>query len=166
MGFVSGQDEVKGYSPYKEFKFEDIGSSITFMLAGTSNRNSSEWGEFTVAEVVQFNPEAKDIDAAVKSAALRSFALPTVLMNQVQNGLIVPNECYTVEFILDRGDKYVDTKTNKQAKAKAKHFKVMRLNVPQEGIDALSKLVPNKMVRSSATVSEPSPAPEVATPRV
>lgn len=167
MGFVQGNEEVKGSSPYKEFKFEDVGSTITFMMAGKSVRNSAEWGEFTVAEVVKFDAEASSIEGAVASAELRSFALPTVLKNQVDNGLIVPNECYTVEFVLDRGDKYIDKKTNKQARSKAKHFKVMRLSVPQEGIDALSKLVPHKaMVQSAVTVQEPTPAPDVAAPRV
>ena len=168
MSFVAGQEEVKGSSPYQKFEFEKVGSKITFMMVGASTRNSAEWGEFTVAEVVQFDPEAKSIEDAVASASLKSFALPTVLLNQVSNGLIVANECYTVEFVLDKGDKYIDKKTNKEAKSKAKHFKVMRLGVPQEGIVALKGLVPNKMVMNAVPVSEPTPAeaPAVDRPRV
>lgn len=166
MSFVQGNEEVKGSSPYKEFKFENVGESITFLMAGVSTRNSAEWGEFTVAEVVKFDSSAKSVDDAVASAELRSFALPTVLKNQVDNGMIVRGECYTVEFVLDKGDKYVDKKTNKQARSKAKHFKVLRLSVPQEGIDALNEKVPNKMVKSATVIAKPEPAPEVVAPRV
>ena len=157
MSFIQGQEEVKGNSPYVSYQFEEIGDSITFLFVGKNTRSSAEWGEFEVAEVAAFNPKAKNIDEAIKSAKLRSFALPTVLKNQVDNGLIVPNECYTVEFILDKGDKYIDKKTGKQAKAKAKHFKVVRLSVPQEGIDALRELVPG-IVQQETTVAEPTPA--------
>ena len=155
-GFVTEQEEIKGSSPYAEFKFEDIGDKITFLMVGKNTRNSQEWGEFNVAEVVQFDPDAKSIEAAVKGAKLRSFALPTVLNNQVDNGLIVPGECYTVEFVLDRGDKYT-TKDGKTAKSKAKHFKVMRLGVPTEGIQALQALVPSGIVRTAVPLAEPTP---------
>lgn len=168
MAFVQGNTEVKGSSPYKEYKFEEVGYTLTFMMVGSATRNSAEWGEFKVAEVVSFNGDAKSIEEAVASAELRSFALPTVLANQVENGMIVPNECYTVEFVLDKGDKYLDKKTNKQAKSKAKHFKVLRLAVPQEGIDALRALTPNKMIKAATVVNQPQPteAPAIAAPRV
>lgn len=169
-GFVQGAgEEVKGSSPYKEFKFENVGEKITCMMVGTETRNSSEWGEFKVLTCVKFPEDAKSIEEAVKAAELRSFALPTVLLNQVTNGLIVPNECYTIEFVLDKGDKYIDKKTNKQARSKAKHFKVLRLSVPQEGIVALNKLVPNKMIVNAAPVAsydDTEEAPAVGQVRV
>lgn len=169
-GMVQGSEEVKGSSPYQQFDFKEIGDSITFLMVGTATRNSTEWGEFTVAEVVQFDAGAKSIEEAAASAKLSSFALSVVLLNQVQNGMIVPGECYTVEFVLDKGDKYVDKKTGKEAKSKAKHYKVLRLNVPTEGIDALRTLIPNNMVKGSQPVHEPTPAeeaaPTVSKPRV
>ena len=163
-GFIQGTEEVKGSSPYAEFKFEEVGDSITFLMVGQNTRNSSEWGEFSVAEVVQFDPKAVTVDEAVKGAKLRSFVLTTVLKNQVDNGMIVPGECYTVELVLMKGDKYTDKKTGKQARCKANHYKVLRLNVPQEGIDALRELTP-KMVKSAVPVEEPTPA-EQPKPRI
>lgn len=167
MSMVQGTEEVKGSSPYAEFKFEEVGNTMTFMAVGTATRNSAEWGEFTILEVVEFDVAAKSIEDAKASGKLRSFALPVVLKNQVDNGMIVPNECYTVEMVLDKGDKYVDKKTGKQAKSKAKHFKVLRLSVPAEGVAALNELVPNKMVQTATPVAEPTPVENpVAAPRV
>jgi len=166
MSFIQSQEEVKGSSPFQEFKFEEVGDKITFVFVGKNKRNSSEWGEFPVAEVVAFNPEAKSIDAAVESAELKSFVLTTVLNNQVDNGLIVPGEAYTVEFVMDKGDKYTDKKTGKQARAKAKHFKVVRLGVPTEAIQKLMALVPSAVVKSETVVEEPAPQADTPKPRV
>lgn len=169
MALVKGSEEVKGSSPYAQFEMKNVGDSITCMMVGTSTRQSAEWGEFTVAEVVQFDGNSETIEQAVASASLKSFALSTVLLNQVQNGLIVPNECYSIEFVLDKGDKYIDRKTNKEAKSKAKHYKVLRLNVPTELINALKSITPNRsLVKSTTPLAEPTPAdaPSVARPRL
>lgn len=171
MALVQGQTEVKGSSPYAQFNFEKIGDSLTFIMVGTSTRNSAEWGEFTVAEVVGFDAKSESVEQAVASAKLLSFALQTVMLNQVNNGMIVPGEAYQVEFVLDKGDKYIDKKTGKEAKSKAKHYKVLRLSLPTEAITALRATTPNRsLVKSSTPIAVPSPvedeAPTIAKPRL
>lgn len=158
MSFVKGQEEVVGNSPYKNFQFTDVGQSVTGLFVGVEERNSREYGEFTVGLFVSFKAEAKDIPSAVASAELVSVPFATVLMNKYQGGALARGECYTIEMVLAKGDKYDNTKTGKQEKAKANHFKILHLSVPDEGIAALEELVPGSgpaMVQGARPVKEP-----------
>lgn len=165
MGFVQSKTTVEGSSPYGKWNFKEVGDSITCLVMGKGTRSSQEYGDFNVLEVVKFNPDANTVEEAVESAELVAFPIATVLNNQFDSGVIVPNECYTITFSLDRGQEYI-AKNGGKAKAKAKHYKVERLGVPSEGINALKAKAP-KMVVSATPVEEPTPAePAPSTPRV
>lgn len=153
-GFVQGSEVVEGNSPYEKFDItEKVGETeLTFMMVGIEERKSDEWGPFKILTCVSFDPKAASLDAAVASAKLQSFVLNQVLLGKVENGLMVPNECYTVKYVLGKGDKYTD-KHGKKATAKAHHFELTRLEVPSEGIDALTALVPGKAMQTG----EPQP---------
>lgn len=158
MSFVQNSKEVVGNSPYANFQFDTVGQSMTGLFVGTEERNSREYGEFTVGLFVSFDPASKDIDSAVASAKLVSVPFSIVLLNKYQGGAIVRGECYTIEMVLAKGDSYEDAKTSKKAKAKANHFKIMHLSVPDAGIAALQGLAPGTgpaMVQGARPVNEP-----------
>ena len=175
MSFVNGAEEVVGNSPYENYKFEDVGQAVTGLFVGVEERNSREYGDFVVVLFVSFDASAKDIPSAVASAKLLSIPFATVLLNKYQGGALARGECYTIEMVLAKGDKYENSKTGKQEKAKANHFKILHLSVPDEGIAALEALVPGSgpaMVQGARPVKEPgeelpdeAPAPK-AKPRI
>lgn len=134
MAIVQKVEEVKGNSPFKPFKFERVGDSVTMLFMGVADATSPTYGDFEVVQGLAFNPNASSVEEAVKSAELVSFPMQTVIANKVNNGLIRPREAYTFTMAWKKGDKYNGNKV-----AKANGYNIEHLILDEAARTALIK---------------------------
>jgi len=103
--FIVVTEEV-GNSPFKQFKFEEVGTSLPILLMSLGDATSPEYGDFVVLQGLQFNPEAKSLDELIETAQLVSFPNQTVLNNKIQSGAMRLREPYIITLKWKKGDKY------------------------------------------------------------
>lgn len=163
MSFVSSVESVNN-SPYKTFKFEEVGDKVTIYAVNVGER-SGEHGDFKVMEAVKWNPEAKNYEELEKSLELISFTLKTWLMNAVNDNKLEVGKFYTIEFTARRDTKYTCPKTGGQKKTKSDNFKIDRLGVSDaEAVRIIKSIAPSVAKVTSEPVE--TDAPTVARPRV
>ena len=134
MAFVKQVEEVRGSSPFKPFKFENVGDKLTFLFMGVEDAQSPTYGTFEVVRGLEFNPNASSVEEALTTASLVSFPMQTQIANKINNGLMRPREAYSIEMIWKKGDKYDGNKI-----CKSNGYKIEHLILDEEARKALIK---------------------------
>ena len=135
MALIKKVEEVTG-SPFKNFKFENVGDALTFLFAEVADATSAEYGEFEVVRGLKFNPEANSLDEALETAELVSFPMQTQIANKIHSGAMRPGEAYQIKLIYKKGDTY-ETATGKRARTKSNGYEVLHLILDDEVKEAL-----------------------------
>ena len=135
MAFIKKVEEVTG-SPFKNFKFENVGDTLTFLFTEIADATSPEYGEFEVLRGLKFNPEVNSLDEALATAELVSFPMQTQIANKINSGAMRPGEAYQIKLIYKKGDTY-ETATGKKAKCKSNGYEVLHLILDDEVKEAL-----------------------------
>ena len=152
-GFIQAEEKV-GNSPYAQFKFEKVGDSVTLLFMGLGDATSPEYGDFTVIQGLQFDPEASSIEEAVKSAKLISFPNQTVIQNRIQNGAMRTKEAYKITLQWKKGDKY----DNGKKVCKSNGYEILHLVLSDEAKQALIKKYYELLGENNSIVQAAIPA--------
>jgi len=165
-GFIQAEEKV-GNSPYAQFKFDQVGDSITLLFMGLGDATSPEYGNFTVIQGLQFDPSAASIEEAVKSAKLVSFPNQTVIQNRIQNGAMRTKEAYKITLQWKKGDKY----DNEKKVCKSNGYEILHLVLSDEAKQALIKryyelLGDNNSIVQAAIPTEDENVGTAAEPRL
>lgn len=162
-GFIKKVEETAN-SPFKPFKFEQVGDELTLLFMEVADATSPTYGDFEVVRGLRFNPEAASIEDALASAELVSFPLNTVISNKIKNGAMVVREAYSIKMIWKKGDKYDGNKI-----CKSNGYEVLHLILDDSARQALiakyNELAGNSLIKDTAPVAEPEAAP-AKTPRL
>ena len=133
MGLVKRVEEIGAQkSPFKPFKFEKVGDSVTLLFMHVAEAVSPTYGSFEVVRGLRFDPGAATVDDALESAELISFPLQTNLANKISNGDIKPKEAYQITLAWKKGQQFDDGKV-----AKANGFNVKHLVLDESARNAL-----------------------------
>lgn len=130
-------EKIENLRKYAEFKFEEVGDSITLYYTENEEAESVQYGKFNTLCGVSFNPEASSVEEAVSSLELRNFVINTVIKNLIDNGRVKVGRVYKFSLTSKKDQKYID-KHGAEKKTRSKHYEVVEvIGIPQELMQAI-----------------------------
>ena len=138
----------------------EIGDSVGFYFDNTKTGNSSEYGEFTIAQGLKVDLTSNSTDDLINNATPFSFIPNTLLKNKIAEGGFLKGEIYRIEKAWNKGQEFKDGK-----KAKGYGFELFHLKAGTDLTDGLKKRYGAALGGGAAGLTETPVAAASAKPK-